>query len=554
MEEEIDLRIYIDALLRWWWLIALAAILAGGAAFVVSQMMPPVYEASAGVVSLKSRAEISLGSGFQSVTEDDLTLNAKIQGSSALLDRNKRRLNTLVGMVKNGVIADQVAAELKDMLGPDEAVPSKLVGNVHGEILSGDGGDSDTIQIIVSNKDPVKAAAIANAWAQAFEVHVNNIYGEASINPFTDIHEQVTDAKATFDQAQATYITFLAADDRIAELERQVAEDEATITKLRDSRQATKAAVIDAQGYTQQRIFTTTVAAEVNANLIVFESQKNEVLRDFTRAYTQMRRLETLLDEANLMRQQLLKGGDDSARTNGLALLSFKAKVFAVTDALPFEKLDLTLPSVDGLSPESSASQQLADIDALIKAMEDEYTRQETLIQQQADAFLTGESYAFLDTLSPEYLNADAYPSGRALERVASWKGLLPYAAMLEAPLSQEIERLESQVQELTAEIARLQGRKDELQQDRDLAWTAYSNLLSKEQEIQIATTSSGSDVRFAIQAVPPQKPVSPKKLTNTAVGLAVGLTVGVFGAFLFSYLGLESDPRVFLRQLAAKR
>ena len=224
MEEEIDLRIYIDALLRWWWLIVLAALLTGGTAFVVSRMMSPVYEASAGVVTLKSRAEISLGSGFQSVTEDDLSLNAQVQGSSALLDRNKRRLNTLVGMVKNGVIAEQVSAELRDLLGEEEAEPVNLVEAVRGEILSDGGGDSDTIQIIVSYEDPVKAAAIANAWARAFEVHVNGVYGEASLNPFADIHEQVAMAKTEYDQAQAKFITFLAEEDRIAELERQVAE------------------------------------------------------------------------------------------------------------------------------------------------------------------------------------------------------------------------------------------------------------------------------------------------------------------------------------------
>ena len=304
---------------------------------MVSQMMSPVYEASAGVVSLKNRVDISLGSDFESVTEDDLSLSAQVQGSSALLDRNKRRLNTLVGMVKNGTIAEQVSTELKDILGEEEAVPGELIDSVRGEILSGDGGDSDTIQIIVSHEDPVKAAAIANAWARAFELHVNGIYGEASFSPFADISEQVTAAKMAFDQAQETFITFLAEEDRTAELERQIAEDEAIIERLRQSRQDSTATVIEAQSYTQQRIFTTTVAAEIDTNLVVFESQKDELLRDFSRAYSQMRRLETLLDEANLMRQQLVIGGDDSARTNGLALVAFKSKVFAASSGLPFD-------------------------------------------------------------------------------------------------------------------------------------------------------------------------------------------------------------------------
>ena len=237
----------------------------------------------------------------------------------------------------------------------------------------------------------------------------------------------------------------------------------------------------------------------------------------------------------------------------GPALVAFKSRVFAASSGSPFDELDLTLPSVDALTSESSAVQQLADVEALIEAMEKERSRLEDSIAEQANAFLSGESYQFLESLSPESLDIDALVSGQALQRTSAWEGLLPFTDMLEAPLSQEIARLESHVQELTAEIARLQGRKEELQQNRDLAWVAYSNLLSKQQEIQIATTSAGSDVRFAIQAVPPRKPVSPKKLTNTAIGLAVGLMGGIFGAFLFSYLGLESKPRALWRQLIKK-
>lgn len=554
MEEEIDLRIYIDALLRWWWLIALAAILAGGGAFLVSQMMPPVYEASAGVVSLKSRVDISLGSGFESVTEDDLALSAQVQGSTALLDRNKRRLNTLVGMVENGAIVETVSAELRDMLTEEEADPGALIEDVRSEILTGDGGDSDTIQIIVSNGDPQKAAAIANAWARAFEIHVNSVYGDASYSPFADISAQVATAQVEYDQAQDTLITFMAEENRIAELQRQVEESEAIIANLRDGRIENAAAIIATQVDVQQRIFITTVTAEIGANLTVFEKQQEELLRDFERAYVQLQRLKILLDKADLLRQQLLIGGDDNARTNMLALVSFKVQVFALTDEQPFSRLELMVPSVDALTSESTAAQQIADIDALVKAMEAESSRVEGWIEEQANAFLTGESFQFLVSLSPDQLDVEVLPAGLALQRVADWEGLLPYAAMLEKPFSQEIERLEAQVQGLNAEIVRLRGRRDALQQNRDLTWDAYSNLLSKEQEIRIAITSSESDVRFAVQAFPPRRPVSPKKMVNTAIGLAVGVMGGVFGAFLFSYLGLESRPRLLWRQVLKKR
>ena len=550
MEEEIDLRQYIDVLLTWWWLILLGALLAGGSAFLVSLIMPPTYEATAGVVMLRSRAELSLGSDFESISDESF-LSTSPNGS-AVTDLNRRRLQSLVGMVVNGAIARQVADELGDVLDEEEREPSTLIEDVEGQALE----DSDTIQIVVSHRDPGKAAAIANAWAQAFEAHANAIYGEAALAPFADISAQVQDARVEYEQAQEAWVAFLSGQDRIAELQRQVEEEEAIIANMRRGRQASVSVVIGSQVEMQRRLFTTTVAAAVDSNLRVLESQRDELLRQFERTYLRKQRLEDLLDEARLMREQLVRGGDASAPTSGLALLAFKSRVFAMADALPFDEsgtltfdandtllpfraLELQLPSVDGLSPAASAAEQIADLDSLIAVMAEEVAALEAFIQEQTDALAQGESYQFLETLSPEYLDVADSPAALALSRMEDWEGVISYSSVLNESLSQEIARLEEHVRALRAEIVRLNGLRTDLQQNRDLAWQAYNNLLSKEQELKIATASEGTEVRFASQALPPRKPVSPRKLLNTAVGLALGLMLGVFGAFLFDYVGM---------------
>lgn len=547
MEDEIDLRVYIDVLLKWWWLIALGAILVGAGAFGFTSLQPRVYEATAGVVSLRSRVEISLGSGFESVSENDFSLTG--QAANVVLDRNQRRLNTLVGMVRSGAIAQQVADELRETLSEEDADPARLIEYVEGRLL---GDDSDTIQIVVTHKDPIIAAQIANAWARTYEAHINAIYGEASYSPFADVSGQVVTAKSEYDQAQAAWVAFLNTEDRIAELQRQVAEDEAVIEKLRLGRQDSVAAVTQAQVDVQKRLLTTSVVAEVDANLRVFEKQRDELVRIFERDYSRLRRFTDLLLDANLMRAQLLSG--ESVSNDALVWLSFKAKVFNTVDSLPFDTLDITTPSLETLLSATDPITQVADLDALIVAMEGEVQRLETSLQAQREALAARESYQFLNALSAESLNMETAPSGEALAKFTDWQGLLPYAEVLKAPLDQEIVTLENHVRELRAEIARLQGRKDALQRTRDLAWSAYVNLLSKEQEIRIATTSAGSDVRFASPAVPPLKPVGPKKLMTTAIGLAIGLIGGVIGAFLFNYLGLESRPRDFWAQLTKKK
>jgi len=569
LEEEIDLRQYIDVLLRWWWLIVLGALLAGAGAFLVSTLMSPTYEATAGVVTLKSRAELSLGSEFQSVSDESL-LGANASGS-AIADLNRLRLQSLTGLVSNGAIAQQVAGELSDMLDVEERDPSVLIGDVRGAVLE----ESDTIQIIVSHSDPIKAAAIANAWAQAFETHANAIYGEAALAPFADIHAQVETARAEYEQAQETLVTFIAEKDRIGELQRQVEEEEAIIAKLREGRQEDISTVVDSQVAAQRRLFETSVEAEVDSSLRVLESQRDELQHRFERSYTRKQRLEDLLAEARLMREQLVRGGDASAPTSGLALLALKSRVFAPEDTpppdepeappsdeasvelsvnvppsdtpdmlLPFHGLVLQLPSVDGLSSAISAAEQIADLDSLIGAMEQEIVVLEASIQEQTQALAQGQSYQFLESLSPGYLDVAGSQAAQALLRMKEWDGLLSYSAVLDEALSGEVDLLEGHARALRAEITRLSGIKSNLTQDRDLAWQAYNNLLSKEQELEITTASEGTEVRFASQALPPRNPVSPNKLMNTAVGLALGLMFGVFGAFLFDYIGIESNPR----------
>ncbi|NBD35092.1 MAG: hypothetical protein GVY30_03720 [Chloroflexi bacterium] len=550
MEEEIDLRIYIDILLRWWWLIGLAAVLVGGTAYLVSSWMMPTYEAIAGVVLLKSKVEVSLGSDIQSMTEEDLLFSTQVQGSSALIDRTSRRLNTLTGMVKDGAIASQVAEELAGVLEPEELEPSVLSSKVKGELLSPEGGgESNTIQIIASDEDPEQAALIANAWAKAFERHVNTIYGTNAAIPFEDIQSQVENAKAAYDTAEAAWVEFLAEEDRIGELQRQVAEQEALLDRLRTGRQNSVTGIVRRQTDVQKRIFSATVGSEINFNLLTFESHRNEMIRKYTDAYERKWRFETLLDQAEFMREQLMNGDEISARTLGLSIYNFKQRVLAM-NALPVESLELQATSLEEvLTVNLSREEQLADLENLIAMMEADIATQASIIEQYETALAQNQSYDFLQPLTSDYLDMSASQSEQALERTANWEGLLTYSDVLETPFTQEIDRLEQEVRLLKAEMVRLQNLKEEKRQERDLAWQTYSNLLSKQQELEIAQATGSTEVRFASTAVPPRLPVEPQKMMNTAIGLALGLMMGVFGAFLFDYIGVASDPRRWLRR-----
>lgn len=685
IEGEIDLRAYMEVLFRWWWLIALAAVLSAGAAFLACVVKTPAYEAAAGVVLLKSKAEITLGSGFRSLTEEDMMFGDDVAGE-VLVDRASRRLNTLAGMVPDAALAEQVFAqpELRNIFTREERELPLMGASVRGEVLKLDEQETDTIQIIVSHSDPDKAAAIANAWAGVFESHVNTIYGQADFAPFGDIALQVSRARTEYDVAKEALVTFLTEDDRINELQRQIAEEEVIIERLRSGRQATISAIVDKTVETKERLiaaylddeaanrlfafgkgqdakrqilgswidaeianrinainrdrnvrlalFETSVAAQVSSTLRVFEIQRDEQLSQLERAYARRHELENLLIEARLMRDQLTRGGDASARTTALALLAFKSRVFAATSGLPFNELNLDTSSIEALIPEVSATEQKADLDGLVAAMEAELDALQVEIRQKSADLLRGEGYEFLDILSPEQLISTSYatapvtgtlpapstlaeyieqryydlfdlgqtarsaqdvatetplfaeiqslypdlfsqdpwmvlaesmPAETELGRLATqmaddllnmegWEEVVSYS-VIDRPLSQEIVRRENDLRMLQAKVVRLNQIRSDLQQDHDLAYQAYSTLLSKEQELGIAAASEGIEVRFATHALPPGQSVGTGKMTTTALGLAVGLMLGVGCAYAFDFMDFEADPRsLWARRSAA--
>jgi hypothetical protein len=138
------------------------------------------------------------------------------------------------------------------------------------------------------------------------------------------------------------------------------------------------------------------------------------------------------------------------------------------------------------------------------------------------------------------------------LLNMKGWEGATSYA-IEDKPLSKEIVARENNIRLEQADVSRLNQSKADLQQDRDLAWKAYSTLLSKQLEVKIAAATEGTEVRFASPATPPSSP----KLKSTPVvliGLAVGLLLGLLSAFVLSCQGAPNDPRYYWERIRSWR
>jgi len=209
--EGIELRQYLAVVRRWLWLIVLGTFLAGATALVVSFLTPPIYQAEAGVLIVRSGSEIVLEPRYRTLTEEDL---------APIINMQERR-KALTALVSNTTIASQVMEELGSILEPEEREAGMLVEMVKAEL------DGDLIRILVEADSPEKATAIANAWAPAYEGYVNSFY-VGTTQSSADLQIQADEALGDYQKAEAALTEFLG-NNQIATLTDEIGAKEATL-------------------------------------------------------------------------------------------------------------------------------------------------------------------------------------------------------------------------------------------------------------------------------------------------------------------------------------
>ena len=133
------------------------------------------------------------------------------------------------------------------------------------------------------------------------------------------------------------------------------------------------------------------------------------------------------------------------------------------------------------------------------------------------------------------------------VEEPPALMGLDPELAAELSAVDRQVEQLESEREELLAEITEIQARLDHtprleqemlrLTRDYDNLERSYQDLLSKRIEARLAErlekSQEGEQFRILARAIPPQRPYYPNKIYCLGVGLAAGALLGVGAAFL---------------------
>ena len=310
-EDEIDLRQYLDVLIRWWReivLITLSAMVLAAVGILLSRLiLPAQYEASANVAIVRTVSDVNFDERFRTNPEELRTDTASLSA----------RRSALLGLVATGAIADEVITQLGDTLTAEERRPANLLEMVEASLGSADGtrSDSDLVRITVTANDPEKAAAIANAWAHLYVREVNTIYAQVPNEVLASIQNELAAAQKQYLDSQANLETFIAG-NRIDELTSLVA-----VLQHRVEQEVSlqKAYLLQWQD-TQERL--STVAA---------------------------------------LRTQIAQGGEGAARSTMVALQTLKMHIYgAPPQGLQVEVRDL---------PEVNQQAMLTDLDGLLQAL-----------------------------------------------------------------------------------------------------------------------------------------------------------------------------------------
>ena len=312
LDDEIDLRRYVDILVRQWKLI-LGTLLVCliGAALLSYLVLPKTYTATAGVLIVRNRADLNFDPKFRT----DFQTGA---------DPTARRA-AFLGLAQSTTIAADVSAKLQDRLSAEERDVNTLLRSVRATL------QGDLIQIEATSGAPASAAAIANAWAEAFTAEVNTLYGESS-QTATEIQAQTEAARANYETAQQQYEAFLA-ENRVEWLTQQV--------KLK--------------------------------------------LQQIDDSFATLGRLDRVIRDVQSLRERLRQGG--SVSSSDAALLSvLKLNAFSAASSLPTGTQDkpetpayqLQLAVGNQAATDQSAAQQLQEVEAILRTLETRRTELQT--------------------------------------------------------------------------------------------------------------------------------------------------------------------------------
>jgi len=196
VEEEMDLRAYLEVIIRRWKWIVGCAVAVALVAFIVSLLMPPTYKASALVMITNPRYQIWFEPRFESVENWPPVYKAPRYGAFPELAKSDSVLQEVMRRYElspQAGIEGWKLREIKEMAGASSE------------------GDPSLVKLTMSARSPEDVAVLANTWADVVVEQGNEIYS-GSEEGVAFFEEQMAQAEGSLSKAEAALTAFRARD------------------------------------------------------------------------------------------------------------------------------------------------------------------------------------------------------------------------------------------------------------------------------------------------------------------------------------------------------
>jgi len=275
---------------------------------------------------------------------------------------------------------------------------------------------------------------------------------------------------------------------------------------------------------------------------------------------------------ANLWADALVKRGNDIYSDREDDVEFFQEQVAQAGQAL--DDADAALVEFEARSQASTVDAQLeslrqaqadylADQRAIAYIVQDIQGLRAQLVQQPGDrpVSLADDLTALLlqikafNLLQVEALDAQAstsiqlqissggsFSDKSPAEQVAFLDDLVDTLEAKSSKIDGRLAELEPQMLALQRRLQEIDAESERLTDARDLTSETHMTLARKLEEARIAAREENGVLQVGSYAAVPEKPMSPRKLLNTAVAGTLGLMLGVFGAFALEWWRTDEE------------
>ena len=518
-EEEIDLREYINVLLKRKGVIILIFLIAVITAALVSFFyLKPVYEASTILMISKPKYQVELEPKIQTQFTPEVSLA------------------TYESLIKDREVEEEVIKKLNLDQPPYELTPNSLQGMITIELLT----NTNLIKMNLQTGDPKLAKDIANVWAALFIEKNKDLNLQESKETQGFIEEQLKISDQNLSKIEEEIREFNetnnidAMDKEITEKLNKIIGNE---SRLADVKTTTKK---------EEAIIRRTFQQLLQKRVECYQSKKADLELSIFKEETNISQIQKQLDEQDkiitlsksIVEDQFYKqliekiSESESIALNELKLYNEELNPLFVGLQ---NKLN---SSVLSLKSKETESQKLTEIISFLDSKLEEVKLSQN---EQLQNIEMKNLISIIDTTLFEISRVDISSFEDAVSQ--NLKQKLVDGIILVKSLDAEMLQLKENVNEAWVRVEALKQKlaQEKLSQSRqereyNTAKGVYSVLSQKNEEVKIAVATESGLIKIASLAYEPKYPIRPNKKLNILIAGVLGLFVGIFVAFFLEF------------------